>query len=130
VFLPERGAARVKLLDFGVAKWLGALALTGPTQSFGTPAFMAPEQLLSSAAADPRSDVYALGATLYAMLSARAPFAAASEVELYMMVRNDPPAVLPALPAGLATAIARALAKSPAERFGSAAAMIDALRAL
>jgi eukaryotic-like serine/threonine-protein kinase len=133
VFLTDHGSTRVKLLDFGVAKWLGArLRLTGPSQMIGTPAFMAPEQLMRGDAADPRCDVYALGVTLFAMLTARVPFEASSEVELFMMIANDPPPDLRTLcstaPEGLAEVIARALAKKPNERFATADQLVAALK--
>jgi serine/threonine protein kinase len=133
VFLTDHGSVRVKLLDFGVAKWLGArLTLTGPSQMIGTPAFMAPEQLMRGDAADPRCDVYALGVTLFAMLTAHVPFEASSEVELFMMIANDAPpdvrTLCSAAPEGLAAAIARALAKKPGERFATAEQLVAALR--
>ncbi len=133
VFLVDHGPTRAKLLDFGVAKWLGArLTLTGPSQMIGTPAFMAPELLMRGDAADARCDVYALGVTLFAMLTARVPFEASSEVELFMMIANDPPpdvrSLCPSVPDGLAQAIARTLAKRPEDRFLSAEQLVAALR--
>ena len=133
VFLTDHGSTRVKLLDFGVAKWLGArLRLTGPSQMIGTPAFMAPEQLMRGDAADPRCDVYALGVTLFAMLTARVPFEASSEVELFMMIANDPPPDLRTLCSDRAGRPRRSdrprAGQEPAERFATADQLVAALR--
>ncbi|HRE91629.1 MAG TPA: protein kinase, partial [Myxococcota bacterium] len=75
---------RLKVLDFGVARQLGAnersLTLIGTV--VGTPAFMAPEQIMGQPP-DPRIDVYALGASLYCMLTGRLPLEAATPHELF-----------------------------------------------
>ena len=128
------GADLVKVLDFGVAK----VVRDGPPSSFqsdvrhvvGTVSYMAPEQLLGEAI-DGRADLYAVGATLYHALAGRRPFEeATSPVELTRAICRDAPEALDAgagLDAALARVVARALAKSPDERFPRASDMARAL---
>jgi serine/threonine-protein kinase len=118
-----------KVLDFGISKILdAATTLTTPDSHLGTPEFMAPEQAEGlSLAADPRTDVFALGAILYRTLSGEAPFGGSTPVAVfYNVVHRDPrplAELCPALPAGVAAVVARALAKAPADRFESVAAL-------
>jgi serine/threonine protein kinase len=92
---------------------------------------MAPELLLSSKDATPAADVYAIGACLLSMLTARPPFFAKSEVELVLMAAHDPPprvrAVRPDVPQALDGVLQTALAKRPGDRHPSAHALADAL---
>src|SRR3569833_3314239 len=68
------GEEVVKVVDFGLSKLRGiSRSLTG-TNPLGTPAYMSPEQIRSSATADKRTDVYALGVTLFELLTGRLPF--------------------------------------------------------
>ena len=118
---------RVLLTDFGLAKDLDRLGETQRlTQSgvyMGTPGFWSPEQ----ASGHPErigvpSDVYGLGATLYALLTARAPVDAESFLALVVATQQDPPAPLPAsVPKGLQAVVMTCLAKDPTERYPSAA---------
>lgn len=118
-----------KVLDFGISKILdAATTLTTPDSHLGTPEFMAPEQAEGlSLAADPRTDVFALGAILYRTLSGEPPFSGSTPVAVfYNVVHHDPrplDELCPALPAGVATVVARALAKAPGARFDSVAAL-------
>lgn len=118
-----------KILDFGVAKLEGG-QLTVAGQFFGSPLYMSPEQALANPA-DARSDIFSLGSILYALLTGRHPFAADSvPVILTRVVRDDPPSpskVVPGLPEGLDYVVARALAKQPDNRYGSAEAMAEDL---
>jgi hypothetical protein len=121
-----------KLADFGLAAAPGA-PRAGDTSFLDLPlealAFVAPELLRDPPAEDPRSDVYALGATLYACAAGRAPFQGRTAAEVAARVLRDDPAPLRALPAGLWTVIARALAKDPDDRYPDGAALLHELRA-
>ncbi len=140
----ERGAPAVKLLDFGVAT---ALTQPGPHQEagplkapgggfavFGTPEYMAPEQVAGEAV-DQRADVYALGCVLYEMLTGVRAFEGTSSVVVMGKQLRDTPrpprarAPSRAIPAALEAVVVRAMAKAPARRFPTAAAMRAALEA-
>ena len=137
VFLTPHG---VKLLDFGLARpsdaaLAGSLAseshLTQTGMLIGTPGYMAPEQL-SGEALDPRSDLFAAGAILFEMLTARPAFGGHSFVEtLHATLSEQPPALVgsPAV-AAADRVIRRALAKRPEDRPPSAEAMLAELRAI
>jgi eukaryotic-like serine/threonine-protein kinase len=121
--------------DFGIARAgddPGATA-TGQIGVRGTPSFMAPEQIAGNRAAiGPRSDVFALGATLYCLLTGRPPFQAASVIETLDLVRTREPAPLrtlvPGLPRDLETIALTCLRKDPRRRYASARALADDLR--
>jgi tRNA A-37 threonylcarbamoyl transferase component Bud32 len=122
----------VKILDLGLARGQGeAQELTGPGQVLGTPDYLAPEQA-SGATVDGRSDLYALGGTLFTLLTGRAPFAHHREWlrKVRAQEAETPPDVRtlrPEVPAGLAELLTRLLAKHPADRPQSAAQVADAL---
>jgi len=124
----------IKLLDFGLARFHAVEAsvqLTHTGLVLGTPAYMAPE-LWQGAAADPRSDVYALGATLYFMLVGAPPFECDALGDFLRAHLAQPPAPPSArrgspLPAGLDEIVLRCLEKSPAMRFPSARELRAAL---
>ena len=110
----------------------GATA-TGPIGVRGTPSFMAPEQIAGDRAAiGPRSDVFALGATLYSLLTGRPPFQAASVIETLDLVRTREPApprtLVPGLPRDLETIALTCLRKDPQRRYASAGALADDLQ--
>ena len=93
---------------------------------------MAPEQIAGDRAAiGPRSDVYALGATLYSLLTGRPPFQAASVIETLDLVRTREPApprtLVPGLPRDLETIALTCLRKDPRRRYASAEALADDL---
>jgi eukaryotic-like serine/threonine-protein kinase len=131
----------VKLLDFGIARaaadglvprvpGVSERALQG-FAVFGTPEYMAPEQV-AGAAVDGRTDVYALGCLLYEMLTGTRPFDGPAVVVMGKQLRETPPPMATrapglSIPGPLEAAVARAMAKDPAQRFPSAAAMGDAL---
>jgi hypothetical protein len=129
---------RPKLVDFGLARAAeDHERLTRTGALLGTPHYMAPEQAIGLKEDDPRTDVYGLGAVLYALLTGRAPHEGASSViALLHRVMSGPPrwpdpAELGgrALPPGLVAIGARALALRREERFGSARELEAALRA-
>ncbi len=122
------------LADFGIARAgddPGATA-TGPIGVRGTPSFMAPEQIAGNRAAIGQgSDVFALGATLYSLLTGRPPFQAASVIETLDLVRTREPApprtLVPGLPRDLETIALTCLRKDPIRRYASASALADDL---
>ncbi|GEJ59115.1 serine/threonine-protein kinase [Anaeromyxobacter diazotrophicus] len=126
------GEPRVaRLVDLGLAERLGARAAApGPgTPGFaGTAEYMSPEQC-QGLSPDARSDVYAAGALLLELAAGRPPFfGPAPEVRhAHVNLRPPPPASLAPMPAALAQAILRCLAKAPEDRFPSAAALLEAV---
>lgn len=113
------------LTDFGFAKDLALSAITQQGTSLGTPNYMAPEQFTGQRS-DPRSDLYAVGAVLYHMLTGAPPY----ERDLFRFLLGDRTVQLAPLPeaaAPLAAFVTRALEYSPAERFQDAAEMRAAL---
>ena len=120
---------RAVLFDFGTV-----YNIHNPTNNaqgiYGTPAFLAPEQIRAEEAPDGRSDLYSLGIVLYLMVAGRKPFYGSREEVLNAHLRQQPPPpsefrwVSPELEG----VILKALAKKPAERFESGAAFAQALR--
>ncbi|HVW28312.1 MAG TPA: protein kinase [Polyangiaceae bacterium] len=133
VFLQRDGAGiRVRLLDFGLAKFLapeiGGPSLTRAGQVFGTPSYMAPEQIAGQTA-DPRTDVYAAGIVLFEMLAGRVPFQGEASDVLRRHIMEDLPveALPPDVPPGLVQLIKTAAAKTRPGRFADAREMLDEL---
>ncbi len=120
----------VKLIDFGVAQ-ISAEGGTGAP--FGTAAYMAPEQAAGERV-DGRADLYALGVVLFEMATGRHPFPSTTDHE-YVLHHADTPAPRPSkldsrIPRELDAAIARCLAKAPADRFQTAGELAAALHAI
>ena len=128
--------AHVILTDFGIAKALsgGRPGLTETGAVIGTPHYMSPEQAGGEGAPDPRSDVYSLGVVGYQLLTGEVPFNAATlAAVLVQHLTKEPPSIArmrPDCPPALAAAVTRCLAKSPDERWASAADLVEALDAL
>jgi WD40 repeat protein len=122
------------LADFGLAApLLGGGDLTAPGQIAGTPAFLAPELLKGAEHASPRSDIYGLGAVLYACLAGRAPFIGENAgAILAQIAASDPPPpprlLNPAIPRDLQTIGLTCLEKTPSRRYPSAEALHDDLQ--
>lgn len=126
VFVVRETPARLKLMDFGVAKILSATAeQTHHGQIIGTPRYMSPEQALGQIERiSPQSDIYSLGVIAYEMLAGRSPFEHQSPVMLLVMHVHHPVYPLEALasdaPAWLVELIEACLAKEPNDRPTSA----------
>jgi serine/threonine protein kinase len=141
LFLAARadGTCIVKLLDFGISKaapaWVEqqkGRSLTQTSAVIGSPRYMSPEQLRSSRDVDARSDVWALGVTLFELLGGDSPFAKGTMPEVCASILKDEPISLadlrPEIPAVLEDVIRRCLAKEPGKRFTNVAELAIALR--
>src|SRR5271165_997591 len=123
-----------KVTDFGLARRLegdGGLTLSGVP--VGTPSYMAPEQARGNKQAiGPATDVYALGAILYELLTGRPPFRAESATATLQQVLTDEPVsptrLNPQVPRDLTTICLKCLSKEPHRRYASAAALAEDLR--
>jgi serine/threonine-protein kinase len=128
--LLERGVDRVMLTDFGLARAIDDASLTRTGLIAGTPQFMSPEQARGEPL-DARSDLFSLGSVLYTMAAGRPPFRAETTYGLLRRIIEDTPRPLRDVnghaPEWLARIIDRLLAKSPAQRFPSAAELAGVL---
>ena len=119
--------------DFGIARAVredAGAAMTTAGTVIGTPAYMAPEQLLGSPDIDGRADLYSLGCVLHEMLAGVPPFTGPRESLARQHLSVAPPRVTdarPSVPSDIATAIVKTLAKTPTDRFASAARFAEAL---
>jgi serine/threonine protein kinase/class 3 adenylate cyclase len=125
-----RGAVQVKLLDFGLARHVvesTSLDVTKTGATLGTPLYMAPEQWAGNVA-DPRTDVYALGGTLFHTLAGQPPFVADNPTALLALHCNEAAPALPKINAAISDAVgqivAKCLAKRPEERYADAGALL------
>ncbi len=128
-------AGSVKVMDFGIARMVGRSRQTQFGHAVGTPMYMAPEQLRGEDV-DGRTDLYAVGAMLFELVTGRMAFEADSDYKLMMMQLNDPPP-LPSsfesdVPGSIDRIVLRAMQKKAEARFPSASAfravLQDALR--
>lgn len=117
------GTEDVKLLDFGIAKILNAPSLTGSQQIFGTPGYIAPEYIQSTAI-DGRADLYSLGVILYEMVTGALPYDYEFPGDLLVKHVTEPPIAprqrRPSVHPALEALILRCLAKRPEQRFADA----------
>ncbi len=127
-------AGHAVVADFGIARaasTAGAERLTETGTSIGTPLYMSPEQAAGDPHLDGRSDLYSLGCVLYEMLGGQAPFTGPTAEVItrqHLLTEAAPITNLrPAVPPEVAGALARSLAKNPADRFNPAAQFVQAL---
>ncbi len=128
----QGGADHVYLADFGLTKRVAERDTDEPAHLVGTAEYVAPEQIRGDEL-DGRADVYSLGCVLHACLTGQPPFRGASEAALlYAHLEEEPPAVATrngGLPQAIDAVVARALAKSPADRFDTAGDLAEAAAA-
>jgi len=124
--------ARPYLIDFGLACKLVDKALTRPGQAWGTPLYMAPEQVREGGRPDHRSDFYSLGMTIYSVLTGVHPFEHADDTIERVFFRHfnetpEPPSrVKPGLHRGWDAVVMKLLQKDPARRFAQADKIVQA----
>ncbi len=121
--------------DFGIARLQDdpVAGRNGASRIWGTPSYMAPEQIEADRGAmEPTADIYAVGATLYHLLTGRPPFVAATAGETFDQVLHrdavSPRELVPSVPRDLETVCLKCLQKSPQHRYASAAALANDLR--
>jgi eukaryotic-like serine/threonine-protein kinase len=124
VVLTEDGS--VRLTDFGIARMEVEASLTRTGGLIGSPAYMAPEQILGGTV-DARSDLFSAGVTLYQLLTGELPFQGTQLMEIAHRVAYDPPRPPVGAPPALAAVILRALDKDPDRRFAPADELGSAL---
>ena len=121
----------VKVLDLGLARF--HLSDIRQTSAMGTPLFMAPEQTLTPSQADHRADIYALGCSLFFLLTGQPPFAGKTVIQSVVAHRDEPvpslKAARPDVPVTLDAVFQRMVAKQPQDRYQSIAEVIEALEA-
>src|ERR1043166_3940447 len=125
------------LMDFGIARAIssaGSNTITETGLAIGTPAYMPPEQASGSQPLDGRADIYALGCVLYEMLAGHPPFWGSTPQEILRRHALDPIPPLrsarPELPESVERVVARALAKTPVDRFATAETFRSACKTL
>jgi serine/threonine-protein kinase len=122
---------QVKVVDFGLAKLAGEAAVTRQGSVIGTPAYMSPEQATGEEA-DGRSDLWALGAVLYEMVTGRRAFAADHEQAILLAITTSDPTPIsslrPEVPAEVQRIIRRCLKRRPQERYRGAGELVADLK--
>ena len=131
LLLDPRG--QLWVADFGLAMVSGDSGLTATGEMLGTLRYASPEQALGRrGVVDHRSDVYSLGATLYELLTLRAPFDGRDRNELLRQIADESPptprSINPAIPSGLETVVLKTLRKDPLDRYATATDLAADLR--
>jgi serine/threonine-protein kinase len=131
IMLSSRGA--VKVMDFGIARLMGRNRQTQFGHAVGTPMYMAPEQLRGHEV-DGRTDLYAVAAVLFELVTGRMAFEADSDYALMMKQLNEPAPppshFVPEIPSALDEIVLKAMSKSPDDRYPNAMAFANRLQAL
>ena len=131
IMIDKEGNA--KIMDFGIARSLQTQGLTGENAIIGTPEYMSPEQV-EGRGTDPRSDIYALGAILFEMLTGRVPFESDTPLGVALKQKTelppDPHAIDPRIPQDLGLLVLRCLEKSKERRVQSAEELMTELSQL
>jgi serine/threonine protein kinase len=127
----DAGRDLVKIVDFGLAKVIGASRLTRAGMVFGTPHYMSPEQAMGEAT-DHRADIYALGVVMYEMFTGRVPFEADSYMGVltkHMYMAPTPPSQIPGTEklAALEDLTLRCLEKKPEHRYATLRDLVEDL---
>src|SRR3984885_14838121 len=128
VMLTASGQA--KIADFGIARIESSL-MTQAGTVLGTPAYMSPEQFMGQVG-DARSDIYSSGVLLYQLLTGERPFDGGMSAIMHKALNTEPPApsqLSVTAPASFDPVVRRAMAKRPEDRFSTAKAFIEAVRA-
>ncbi|WP_394848409.1 sigma 54-interacting transcriptional regulator [Pendulispora brunnea] len=135
VFLAVRedGSMSIKVLDFGISKWLGTTShsLTVKATGLGSPAYMSPEQIRSAKDVDLRTDIWALGVILFALLAGQGPFEEDNLNGVFQaIIHRATPSLREKredVPTGLEAVVLRCLQKSPDERYANVGELARAL---
>jgi serine/threonine-protein kinase len=136
LFLSRRpdGSPSVKVIDFGISKIAASEAtLTGSAAVVGSIPYMAPEQMRSVREMDARSDIWAMGATLYALVTGGAPFAGGTMLEIYERIQLGPPRLRDKrsdAPEVLEAILQRCLQQNPTDRYRDVGELAGALAAI
>lgn len=126
----------LKLLDLGLAHlaanaWLSEQALSFSGKVLGTPAYLAPEQILPDMVLDARADIYSLGCSLFHLLTGSPPFVGPTPMQVIMARLSkdvlNMTALMPQVPAELRAIVARMMAIQPDDRFSSCQTVADVL---
>jgi serine/threonine-protein kinase len=127
------GCGNLWVTDFGLARLQDDRGLTMTGDVLGTLRYMSPEQAAGSKELDHRTDIYSLGVTLYELLALRPAVAGSGRRDILRAIADDEPPPLGrvnrAVPRDLATIVAKAMAKEPAQRYATAQALAADLRA-
>jgi eukaryotic-like serine/threonine-protein kinase len=123
----------VKLADLGLARRTddADASLDKPGKAYGTPYYIAPEQIAADPNVNGRADIYSLGATFFEMVTGRPPFTAATPREVLRKHMTEPPPdpqrFVPSLPPAIGAILQKCLAKRPEDRYGTAEDLIAAI---
>ncbi len=118
---------KVKITDFGIARFLDEPSITVDGQIFGTPSYMSPEQIVGKEL-DQRTDIFSLGVMLYEMITGQKPFTGESIVTITHNILNGEPPFSELLPSYIDAIVRKAIAKNVEDRYNNAAELAFDLR--